>query len=89
MGINQNWQPEKGMPAHLAAQSFLKSRLESRNKEERRFISEALNELEALKNGSQTEQATAWYYTTFCQAWGFETRRSKSISTSRGWLTPA
>lgn len=76
------------MPSDLAAHSYLESRLESVNKEERKFVEEALQELELLKYGSQLEKAAAWYYITFCQAWGFGTRRYNGISTSRGWITP-
>lgn len=88
MNKTHKWLPDEGMPSDLAALSYLKSRLESVNKEERKCVEEALQELELLKNSSQFEKAAAWYYTTFCQAWGFGTRKYNGISTSRGWITP-
>ena len=75
------------MQADQAALQYLKSRIENSSVNEQKIISEALTKIEEWQDGSQEQQAAAWYYAMFCQAWGYGVKKGGSISTSRGWIT--
>ena len=75
------------MPTDQAALQYLKSRTESSNAKELKSAKEALTKIEEWQDGSQEQQAAAWYYAMFCQAWGYGVKKGGSISTSRGWIT--
>ena len=83
------WLPSEKTPASLAAINYLKSRQKSNSAREREWIREALTKIDKWLEGSQEDQAAAWYYTMFCQGYGYGIKKGGSISSRRGWLPPS
>ena len=77
------------MPTDQAALQYLKSRTESSNAKELKSTKEALTKIEEWRDGSQEQQAAAWYYAIFCQAYGYGIKKGGSISARRGWISPS
>ena len=77
------------MPTDQAALQYLKSRTESSSTKEQKSTREALTKIEEWQDGSQEQQAAAWYYTMFCQAYGYGIKKGGSISARRGWISPS
>ena len=83
------WHPDGDMPTDQAALQYLKSRTESINTKELKSTREALTKIEEWRDGSQEQQAAAWYYAMFCQAYGYGIKKGGSISARRGWISPS
>ena len=77
------------MPTDQAALQYLKSRIESSSTKEQKSTREALTKIEEWQDGSQEQQAAAWYYAMFCQAYGYGIKKGGSISARRGWISPS
>jgi len=84
---HEKWHPNGDMPANQAALQYLKSRTKSDNSNEQKCIRKSLIKIEEWQEGSQEEKAAAWYYTMFCQAYGYGVKKGGSICTRRGWIT--
>ena len=76
------------MPADQATLQYLKSRIKNTGANEQKCTREALTRIEEWQNGSQEQQAAAWYYAMFCQAYGYGIKKGGSISARRGWISP-
>ena len=77
------------MPTDQAALQYLKSRTESSGTKEQKSTREALTQIEEWQEGSQEQQAAAWYYAMFCQAYGYGIKKGGSIAARRGWISPS
>ena len=75
------------MPADKAALQYLKSRRKNSSANEQKITSEALTKIKEWQDGTQEQQAAAWYYAMFCQAYGYGIKKEGSISATRGWIT--
>ena len=89
MNKHNRWHPDRDMPADQAALQYLKSRTKNSSTNEQKCTREALTEIEAWQNGSQEQQAAAWYYAMFCQSYGYGIKKGGSIAARRGWISPS
>ena len=89
MNKHNTWHPGGDIPADQAALQYLKSRTENNSAFEKKCLRGALLKINEWQGGSQEQQAAAWYYTMFCQGYGYGIKKRGSICARRGWIHPS